>query len=208
MTDARPTIRHARLSDRDALASLMRRSVNVLCARDYSEVQIAAVADALGFGAPEDQLIRDETYFVAEANGEILGCGGWSRRTKPYSVRHDRSARELVLPHPTPGRAAIRAVFVHPAMAGRGTGRLLVRAAESAARKWGHEVFEITATLTGVPLYQKLGYRLHGIYSFDLHGNGRFPFALMSKTDPYSETIHTSDACGGASSPATGAVLI
>lgn len=115
-------------------------------------------------------------------------------------------------------RFYVRSVFFcrtvdHGALVGGGpgaigTGRLLVCAAESAARKWGHDVFEVAATLTGVPLYQKLGYRLHGIYSFDLHGSGRFPYALMSKADPYSESIHTSDACGSASSPSAGAVLL
>ena len=198
MFDVRPTIRRAQLSDRAPLASLMRHSVQALCVRDYSEAQIAAVTQAFGFGTLDEQLIRDETYFVAELNGVVVGCGGWTRRIKAYPVQHDRTARQLILPHPTPGRAAIRAIFVHPDMAGRGIGQLLVRAAEGAARKWGYDVFEIVATLTGVPLYQKLAYRMHGIYSFDLHGNGRFPFALMSKADPDREAFYTSDTCAGA----------
>jgi GNAT superfamily N-acetyltransferase len=198
MVEVHPTIRRAQLSDSAALASLMRHSVHTLCARDYNEAQIAAVAEAFGFGTLDEQLIRDETYFVAEWNGVAVGCGGWTRRVKAYAVQHDRTARRLVLPHPTPGRAAIRAIFVHPDMAGRGVGRLLVRAAEGAARKWGYDVFEIAATLTGAPLYRKLAYRMHGIYSFDLHGNGRFPFALMSKADPDREVFYTSDTCAGA----------
>lgn len=211
MTDVRPTIRRAQLSDGAALASLMRQSVNALCVRDYSEDQITAVAQALGFGTPDEQLIRDETYFVAESGGRLVGCGGWTRRTKAYSVRHDSTARRLILPHPTPGRAAIRAIFVHPDMAGRGIGQLLVRAAEGAARKWGYDVFEIVATLTGVALYQKLAYRMHGIYSFGLRGGYRFPFALMSRADPDGDVFSTSDACSAAASSAvrhSGIVLI
>lgn len=201
MIQVRPTIRRAQLSDCAALAALMRQSVHALCVRDYSLAQITAVTDVFGFGTLDKQLIHDETYFVAELGGEIVGCGGWSRRIRPYSVQHDRTARRLVLPHPTPGRAAIRAIFIRPDMAGRGLGQLLVRAAESAARKWGHDVFELTATLTGVPLYQKLAYRLHGIYSFDLPDRRRFPFALMSKTDPVNDAAYTSDACGGVAPP-------
>ena len=210
MSKVRPTVRRAQLSDGAALELLMRQSVDALCVRDYSGDQIAAITQVFGFGTLDEQLIRDETYFVAESNGRLVGCGGWTRRTKAYSVQRDSTARRLILPHPTPGRAAIRAVFVHPDMAGQGIGQLLVRAAEGAARKWGYDVFEIVATLTGVPLYRKLSYRMHGIYSFDLNSGCQFPFALMSRADPDRDDFYTSDTCSIAAVPTinnTGVVL-
>lgn len=183
MQDLRPTLRHARPSDRDAIERLMRLSVRTLCIRDYSARQIAAVEREFGFGRLDEALMLDGTYFVAEMQGAIVGSGGWSRRTKLLQVRDDDTGLEGDLFHPPPGKAAIRAVFVHPEMAGRGLGRLLVRAAEAAARKNGHDAFEIAATLTGVPLYRKLGYRTKGLFSFELNGDGRFAFVLLSKWD-------------------------
>ncbi|MGH6618210.1 MAG: GNAT family N-acetyltransferase [Alphaproteobacteria bacterium] len=183
MQDLRPTLRHARPCDRDAIERLMRRSVRTLCTRDYSARQIAAMEREFGFGRLDEALILDGTYFVAEIQGAIVGSGGWSRRTKLLAVRDDDTGLESDLLHPPHGKAAIRAVFVHPEMAGRGIGRLLVRAAESDARKKGHEAFEIAATLTGVPLYRKLDYRTKGLFSFGLSGDGRFAFVLLSKRD-------------------------
>lgn len=183
MQDLRPTLRHAQPCDRDAIERLIRRSVRTLCIRDYSDRQIAAMEREFGFGRLDDELILDGTYFVAEMQGVIVGSGGWSRRTKLLQVRDDDTGLESGLPHPPPGKAAIRAVFVHPEMAGRGIGRLLVRAAEAAARKKGYDAFEIAATLTGVPLYRKLDYRTKGLFSFGLSGGGRFAFVLLSKRD-------------------------
>lgn len=31
---------------------------------------------------PDRSLIQDGTYFVFEADGQIIACGGWSRRGK------------------------------------------------------------------------------------------------------------------------------
>ena len=45
---------------------------------DYSEDQIeAALGTALGV---DSQLVRDGTYFVAEAGRSPVACGGWSSR--------------------------------------------------------------------------------------------------------------------------------
>jgi len=34
-------------------------------------------------------LLVDGTYFVLEANGEIVACGGWSKRDKLYTGSGD-----------------------------------------------------------------------------------------------------------------------
>ena len=183
MEDARPTLRIARMPDRDAIEALMRQSVQTLSVRDYSARQIAGIGRDFGFGSLDEALILDGTYFVAELSGAVVGCGGWSGRTKLLEVRDDDTGQDGALPHPSSGKAAIRAVFVHPAMSGRGVGRLLVRAAESAARSHGYDSFEIAATLTGVPLYRKLDYRTKGLFSFGLSGGGRFSVVLMGKEE-------------------------
>jgi predicted N-acetyltransferase YhbS len=85
-------------------------------------------------------------------------------------------------------------------MAGRGIGQLLVRTAEEAARKLGYDTFEIVATLTGVPLYRKAEYRMHGRYSLALPRGGSFPIAFMSRSDRDSAIGAATEACGAAGS--------
>ncbi len=43
--------------------------------------QIAASRAIMGL---DTQLVEDGTYFVVESNGELAGCGGWSRRSTLY----------------------------------------------------------------------------------------------------------------------------
>ena len=46
--------------------------------KGYSAGQVeAALGNCLGV---DRQLIRDGTYFVAEVQSEMAGCGGWSKR--------------------------------------------------------------------------------------------------------------------------------
>ena len=72
------SLRVATLSDVPVLVDLIATSVRGLSADDYTAEQIeAAIGTAWGL---DTQLVRDGTYFVAEALGEIVGCGGWSRR--------------------------------------------------------------------------------------------------------------------------------
>ena len=196
MHDIRPTLRFARLGDCAAIESLMRKAIDTRCVRDYSTEQIAAVRRHFGFGLPDEQLIRDVTYFAAEMGGRLAGCGGWTWRTAPYDLRNDDTGVTDTLPHPTPGRAALRAIFVDPDMGGRGIGQLLVRTAEAAARKLGYDTFEIVATLTGVPLYRKAEYRMHGRYSLALPRGGSFPIAFMSRSDRDSTFLDATEACG------------
>ena len=66
------------MDDLAVLQSLVSDSVWVLQADDYTDAQREA-AIRLVYGV-DTQLIRDGTYFVAEHDGEIVACGGWSRR--------------------------------------------------------------------------------------------------------------------------------
>jgi len=76
--DPHVSLRVATLADVPALEPLIAASARALCRADYSEAQIeAALRGAFGV---DSELIRDGTYFAAEAAGEIVACGGWSRR--------------------------------------------------------------------------------------------------------------------------------
>src|SRR5438067_5085231 len=85
------TLRKATLDDVPILEKLIAESARGLCGEDYSEAQIeAAIGTAWGV---DTELIRDETYFVVEAEGKIVACGGWSRRKTLFGA-DARSGRE------------------------------------------------------------------------------------------------------------------
>jgi len=103
------------------------------------------------------QIIQDGTFFVVEKDGQIVGCGGWSRRRSLFGGDHGRVELEPEL-DPQHNPARIRAFFVHPAWARRGIGRSILAACERAIRKAGFQTADLVATLTGEPLYASFGY--------------------------------------------------
>ena len=97
--------------DVPALEALIPLSVRVLQAPYYSSAQLETALGTV-FGV-DRQLIRDGTYFVAEADRQIVGCGGWSKRRSLYGGDAGRLAEDPLL-DPGSDAARIRAFFVHP----------------------------------------------------------------------------------------------
>ncbi|MGI4861589.1 MAG: GNAT family N-acetyltransferase [Janthinobacterium lividum] len=156
MTVEKETIRLARLDDVPAIMRLIEASVRELQADDYSPAQREGALGAV-FGV-DQQLIRDGTYFVAEVDGELVGCGGWSRRRTLFGA--DTAAQRddaALVPGVDPAR--IRAFFIAPSYARRGLGTRLLAGCESAAREFGFDDLQLGATLTGLKLYARHGYR-------------------------------------------------
>jgi len=150
------SIRVAQEADVPTLQRLIDASVRGLQSEDYSPAQIDAALRKV-FGV-DSQLIADGTYLVAEkASGEIVGCGGWSKRKTLYGG-DVWVAREDSLLDPAKDAAKIRAFFIHPDWVRRGIGTLILQACEKAAMAAGFTRFEMGATLTGVPLYRAHGY--------------------------------------------------
>src|SRR5687767_15795274 len=75
-----PPQRLARMEDVPRIAELMRASILDLFPRYYDERQTSSAA--VYVGDPDVMLVEDRTYFVHEHDGEIVACGGWSRRDK------------------------------------------------------------------------------------------------------------------------------
>ena len=71
-------MRLARTEDASAIEMLICISARVLQSSHYSEAQIDGAIGSL-FGV-DHQLLSDHTYFLAEHKGQIVGCGGWSKR--------------------------------------------------------------------------------------------------------------------------------
>jgi len=171
-------LRNATAQDQSAIEALIARSARELGAHDYTPQQIeAALRGAFGV---DSQLVRDGTYFVVEADGELVGCGGWSwRRTLFGGDAHaQRDAAEL---DPHVDAAKIRAFFVHPAHARRGIGKLIVEHCEARARAHGFSRFELMATLPGVRLYQAYGYVPRVSVQYPLDSGLAIEFVPMDK---------------------------
>jgi GNAT superfamily N-acetyltransferase len=133
MRNATLTHRLARCDDLDALRTLMDAAISELQKLFLDEGQIESSRMIMGL---DTQLIDDGAYFVVEADGEIAGCGGWSRRATLYGG--DQSpGRSAALLDPAKDAARVRAMYTHPRLTRKGVGRLILSLCEEAARSKG-----------------------------------------------------------------------
>jgi N-acetylglutamate synthase-like GNAT family acetyltransferase len=146
--------RHATAADLPALEALMRRSIDGLLPGFLPPEAVAASHDFMGV---DSQLVRDGTYFVVEAGGTAVGCGGWSRRATLFGGDHaaGREARSL---RPEDEPARVRAMYTDPAHVRRGIGRHLLALCEAAAASEGFGALALMATAAGEPLYHAAGF--------------------------------------------------
>lgn len=149
-------LRLATLADADSIGSLIDASVRGLATGIYSDEQIEQSIGSV-FGI-DQTLIADGTYFVAESAGEIVGCGGWSKRRTLFGASEYESSRDDSLLDPSKDAAKIRAFFVNPKAARKGVGTAILLQCESAAAAEGFTSAEMMATLPGIPLYAARGY--------------------------------------------------
>ncbi len=161
------TIRSATRAERDAIQELIAISARELSRPHYSDEQIAA-ALAHVFGV-DSALIADGTYFVAEANGKLVGCGGWSKR-KTLFGGDQFASRDAGLLDPKTDAAKIRAFFVHPDHARRGIARAILDRCEAEAAGCGFVTLELMSTLPGVEFYHACGYVAAERINYDAAG--------------------------------------
>jgi hypothetical protein len=83
-------VRLATPEDDTAIAALIAESSRTLLRPFYTAAQIEAALQGT-FGV-DRSLIEDGTYFVAEDEGRIVGCGGWDRRARVFGASGDESA--------------------------------------------------------------------------------------------------------------------
>lgn len=117
---------------------------------------------------------------MAESDGLIVGCGGWSRR-KTLFGSDQRGGREDALLDPAVDAAKIRAFFVRPGYERRGIGSAIMQASERAAVAAGFTRLELRATLTGVPLYRAHGFVDTELAEIPLPSGDTLPAVQMIK---------------------------
>lgn len=168
------------------LSALIPLSVRALSQTYYSAEQIESAIRYV-FGV-DSQLIRDGTYFVAEADAGMVGCGGWSRRATLFGGDQMNGAEDPLL-DPSSEPARIRAFFVHPDYARRGIGSLIVRACIEAAQDAGFHSLALVATLPGEPLYRTFGFLSQENFEATLPDGVRLPLVQMIRGIDPSRTV-------------------
>ncbi len=129
----------------------------------------------------DTRLIDDGTYFVIECGPEIVGCGGWSRRTTLFGANHT-SGRDDALLDPSTDAARVRAMYTHPKWARRGIGRMILTICENAAQLEGFKRYQLMATLSGEPLYKACGYKAVKREDVPTSNGISVPLILMEKS--------------------------
>jgi len=170
-------IRVARASDIPALSALIALSARGLSREDYSEEQIEVAVTSI-YGV-DSELINDGTYFVAEEDGELVGCGGWSRRRTLFGG-DQAASRGLGLLDAAQDAAKIRAFFVHPNWARRGIGRAILHRCEHEANEAGFQTVELMSTLPGTRFYLAMGYEASQPITYSV-GDMTLKFVPMRK---------------------------
>jgi GNAT superfamily N-acetyltransferase len=149
-------LRVATAADEPVMRALMNRAIAELLKPYLPPDAVAASFEIMGL---DSQLIADGTYFAVTDNGQIVGCGGWSRRATLFGGDHT-AGRNAALLDPKTEAARVRAMYTDPTHVRRGIGRLVLDACEEAARSEGFSSVELAATLAGEPLYRACGYKV------------------------------------------------
>lgn len=171
-------VRHATLDDREAITRLIADSARHLSREHYDDVQIeAAIASVFGV---DSTLIEDGTYFVAEQDGTLIGCGGWSKR-KTLFGGDQFSNRDTAMIDPASEPSRIRAFFVHPEHARKGVARAILSVCEREAKAHGFGALELLSTLPGIRFYEANGYSAMGDFDLELPGGVKLQFVPMRK---------------------------
>jgi N-acetylglutamate synthase-like GNAT family acetyltransferase len=169
-------LRTAERSDIPALGELIELSGRALSTGFYSREQADAITRHV-FGV-DTQLIDDQTYFVIEHGGQVVACGGWSKRFTLFGGDQAKTGPDPLL-DPATDPARIRAFFVHPSMARRGLGRQLMAACIDASKQAGFISLELISTMPGEPLYLASGFVVLERFDLDLPGGIQVPVSRM-----------------------------
>jgi GNAT superfamily N-acetyltransferase len=192
-----PTLRVATPHDAPAVEALMKESTAAIFPAYYDAQQTASSVRHVAQADP--MLLADGTYFVLEADDEIVACGGWSRRGRPYAGSGDAPGDDRLL-DPATEPAHVRAMFVRSDWTRRGLGRRIIEASEAGAGQAGFRQLDLVATLPGVPLYRACGFTPTAEVEDVVLADGvRLPCLAMSK--PISITAAV--AGSGATSPSS-----
>lgn len=166
--------RHASRDDLPEILDVQAESMRNLATAFYEPEAIEAF---IAFGTMEADLLDDGTYFVVERDAKIVATGGWSSRTPRYEAQ---VASEDTKTNVT-SVAAVRSLFVHPNATRRGLASRLMQHIENEILAAGFAESHLTATLSGIPLYRRLGWRSQDPITLALSGDIKLVGLRMTK---------------------------
>lgn len=172
------SLRRATKHDIPEIERVIRESIVGISSRSYDPRQVTSALEYIA--RLDGELIDDQTYFVAESEGRIVACGGWSGRARLYAGSGS-SGGDARLLDPAIEPAKIRAMFVVPQFERRGIGRMILQRCESDARASGFRRLELMAMLSGEAMYTACGYRVVESVAAKLQDGTPFPLTKMEK---------------------------
>lgn len=159
-------VRPATLADEAAVTGVLSRSYPALLAAHYDADLLARALPLMVRANPK--LLASGTYHVAcEADGTMLGCGGWTPE-RP-------GTGEIVS-----GLGHLRHFGVDPGATRRGVGARLLAHCIAEAEARGVREIECYATLSAEPFYQSAGFVTIGPIDVDM-GGVLFPSLVMKR---------------------------
>jgi GNAT superfamily N-acetyltransferase len=172
-----PAIRSATLDDLEAVLALQHESFRQFGEHDYPRAVLEASLAHMGTMDP--RMIRDGTYLLAELDGALAGCAGWSTRKLPYARLLQGGMPALP---PDCGRCgSLRSLYVAPKLWRRGVGRALLAAVESRLDAAGVETVELLSALPGEAFFAVHGYVTLSTHAFQLADGLDFTMRRMAR---------------------------
>ncbi|MFC6486399.1 GNAT family N-acetyltransferase [Nitratireductor sp. GCM10026969] len=171
-------IRNASQTDIPAVRAMQERSMWVLGGDFYHASEIAGFLTE--FGTMDDAIVDEGHFFVAESDrGALIGSGGWTRSRPSYANGLGDEGQYT-------GEPTVRSVFVDPAAVRRGIASAIMQRIERDAGEHGIRTLHLTATLSGIALYEHLGYQAEKAMTVCLSDKTRFACVSMAKQLPKS----------------------
>jgi GNAT superfamily N-acetyltransferase len=153
-----PILHLATVDDAAPIDALMKTSIRDIFPGSYDGRQTASSIEFIG--SVDRTLIEDGTYFVIDVDGELVACGGWSRRDKLYTGS-GAGTDDARLLDPATEPARVRAMFTRGDWTRRGLGRRILAACEAAAKAEGFRTLALMSTVPGLPLYENYGFTVN-----------------------------------------------
>ena len=147
------SLRVANIDDAPAVSALLEASYTGQLAVGYAPEVLVRALPLMTKANP--RLLKSGTYYVAEADDQLVGCGGWSKEAP--------GTHEI-----TEGMGHIRHVATHPGWLRRGIGRALLLRCFREATLAGISTLECHSTLVAVDFYAAAGFKVIGQKTIDL----------------------------------------